>query len=548
MSESFVDTDGSASLSSDVAARLAGGNWPFSKVEEVELVLARYYGRGAYDELGAALGVEWFDTEGNDARSDEEAARTTLAEYVADQDYLQRVFEIGEPDSTGFSEFFGYHYTLLANDDCLVVRAGPSTEQWEAIATEVRQLVGNNEKMRAFLRGIVEKDRTFRGRILTDFSDASARGSTHYGGNLWVSNRAELPGQITGISTRKGSSSGRTYTVAAELAPVITATLDELDERANGPISTPDQTVPDELDRRVPKFQEVLEGVSVTEDDIERFEAILDNHDALDYWADYIAPAVKFRDRAKRAILCVLASPEDAHDTKGRTNAILFGPPGTGKSAFKNFLVEEFGAFSIDGARVSRSDLTYNKNSDEDGLLVRAHKGLAVIEEADELDDNALGAALTALGEAGRIEIRDMQLPAQVRGILLGNYRSREEIIAAHSEAVFDRFEFVLQFDRLTDSERDVAIDWQYDHFRRPKAPEETHDLKKFIAWVRKFDPEIPEQELRKIKRFKQERIETVENVRKGVSIMTVAYTIARLNYRDLTLEDYETAFELVAE
>jgi predicted ABC-class ATPase len=171
-----------------------------------------------------------------------------------------------------------------------------------------------------------------------------------------------------------------------------------------------------------------------------------------------------------------------------------------------------------------------------------------VIEEADELDDNALGAALTAFGEAGRIEIRDMQLPAQVRGILLGNYRSREEIIAAHSEAVFDRFEFVLQFDRLTDSERDAAIDWQYDHFRQPKAPEQTDELKKYIAWIRKFDPAIPEPELCKIKRFKQERIETVENVREGVSIMTVAYTIARINHRDLTLQDYKTTFELVAE
>ena len=58
-------------------------------------------------------------------------------------------------------------------------------------------------------------------------------------------------------------------------------------------------------------------------------------------------------------------------------------------------------------------------------------QGLGCYEEADELDDNALGAALTAFGEAGKLEIRYMQLPAQVRGIFLGNYRSREEIIAA---------------------------------------------------------------------------------------------------------------------
>jgi hypothetical protein len=40
--------------------------------------------------------------------------------------------------------------------------------------------------------------------------------------------------------------------------------------------------------------------------------------------------------------------------------------------------------------------------------------GLVAIKEADELVDDALGAALTALGESGQIEIREMRLPAEV--------------------------------------------------------------------------------------------------------------------------------------
>jgi DNA replicative helicase MCM subunit Mcm2 (Cdc46/Mcm family) len=329
--------------------------------------------------------------------------------------------------------------------------------------------------------------------------------------------------------------------------PVVAAVSEALATADSGPIVTPEQEVPDKFDRRIPKFQEVLDGVTVTETDVEAFEDILAEYEATEYWADYIAPTVQHRPRAKRAILCMLASPNDSHGTKGRTNAIIYGPPGTGKTAFKNFLVEEFGAYSIDGARVSQADLTYNKRTDEDGLLVRAHRGLAVIEEADELDDDALGAALTALGESGQIEIREMRLPAEVRGVLLGNYQSRADIIASHSEALFNRFEFVLHFDRLDTDQRDTAIDWQYDHFREPKDPANTEQLKKYIAWVRAFDPDIPDAELRQIKEYKRARIDELANVREGISILTVAYTIARLNHRDLCLSDYQQAYELVA-
>ena len=153
---------------------------------------------------------------------------------------------------------------------------------------------------------------------------------------------------------------------------------------------------------------------------------------------------------------------------------------------------------------------------------------------------------LTAFGESGQLEIRDMLLPAEVRGVLLGNYRSRAEIIAAHSEALFDRFEFVIEFDRLDDAERDAAIDWQYDHFRQPKNPADTEQLKKYIAWVRAFDPEIPEVTLERIKQFKRDRIEEFRNVREGISVLMVAYTIARLNHRDVQLADYETAYTLL--
>jgi len=51
---------------------------------------------------------------------------------------------------------------------------------------------------------------------------------------------------------------------------------------------------------------------------------------------------------------------------------------------------------------------------------------------------------------------------------------------------------------------------------------------------------------MNKIKQYKQEQIDAIENVRSGIALLNIAYTIARLNHRDVTLADYQRAFELV--
>lgn len=520
-------------------------DWQLTPNTEVEILLARWYGPGDLTAIGAEFEHTWFD-ENDVTYKTRERAREAIAVTIHDVDKLQDVLRVVPPSSRRFGWFRGHHYVAGIEEGEIIVSSGPSTGAWQTIVETTTELTQKDDALAAFLWGIINGERTNNGMIRTDYNQAQARGTAYYDdGQLWPQHLVELPATIPGIMTRNPNS-GRSYSVAREIVPLIEHTLEQFETRKTGPVKTPEQTIPDDIDRRVPTFGEVLDGVEVMEEDVGRFERILDQHDALAYWRDYIAPTVKFRPRAKQAILCMLASPDDLNGTKGRTNAIIYGPPGTGKTAFKNFLVEEFGAFSIDGARVSRADLTYNKNTGADGLLVRAHKGLAVIEEADELDPDALGAALTSLGESGHIEIQDIRLPAKVRGIMLGNYESRDDIVVRHSEALFNRFEFVLYFDRLNLVERDAAIDWQYDQFRQRKQPTETADLKKFIAWVREFDPEVPDAVLFRIKEYKSDHINAFENVREGISVLNVAYVIARLNHRDVTLADYEQAFELV--
>lgn len=532
---------------------LTEATWPYDPVTERALLLERFCKRDTLQTLGETLELEWFDDTDIGYHNEWEAA-TTLADVLETPAELENaVANVPINGRRAKAGFHGWHYVAevvtSADTTEITVTEGPAWEEWTKIADDVQAQADGNDTLVSFLRGMTDQDassvQSDQRRI--EFSTAQTYGSRYTDdGQLYASHVATEPSTIHGIQTLK-TQSGRSYSLLQERIPVIAAVAEALATADTGPITTPEQEVPDEFDRRIPKFEEVLDTVDVTESDIEAFEEILAEHEATEYWADYIAPTVQHRPRAKRALLCMLASPNDSHGTKGRTNAIIYGPPGTGKTAFKNFLVEEFGAYSIDGARVSQADLTYNKRTDEDGLLVRAHRGLAVIEEADELDDDALGAALTALGESGQIEIREMRLPAEVRGVLLGNYQSRADIIAAHSEALFNRFEFVLHFDRLDADQRDTAIDWQYDHFREPKDPADTEFLKTYIAWVRAFDPGIPDTELKRIKEYKRDRIDNLENVREGISILTVAYTIARLNHRNLRLHDYKQAYDLVA-
>lgn len=321
-------------------------------------------------------------------------------------------------------------------------------------------------------------------------------------------------------------------------------TKDALNNIENQPDEWSDEWLNQQLGGN--KIDSVLENVSLSENDINEIKNVTDDVSALDYWSEYVIPELKHRDNAKKAILLMLASPEDAHGTKGRINILAYGPPGTGKSVIKDFLVEKFNAESIDGPRVSKADITYNKRTDEFGQLPKAHKGILVIEESDEMDEKPLGASLTSLGETGKIEIRDKEIPAKVRGVLLSNFDSVEDAKDQWSKESVNRFDFTIEFDKLGSEKKDDVLTWHYDYFRKPK-PSENQDLfMKYLKYCRTFKPDIKEKE--EIQEFKENNIEGFENIREGISVMNIAWTVARLNLSDVTLDHYATAFDLVTQ
>ena len=294
------------------------------------------------------------------------------------------------------------------------------------------------------------------------------------------------------------------------------------------------------------KIEQRLQGVSVSKDEHEEILEITESVDALDYWHQHIAPSLKHREEIKKAVLLMLASPEDAHGNKGRINILAYGPPGTGKTVVKNYLVDKFGAESIDGPRVSKADITYNKSTDEFGQLPKAHRGILVVEESDEMDEEPLGAALTSLGESGQVEIRDRTIPAEAQGVFLSNFTSVEAAINQWSREAVNRFDFAVHFDELTDDQKNQTLDWHYKYFRKPKPNENEDLLMKYLKICMSHTPEI--DELDEIQEYKENNLETIGNIREGLSIMNIAWTIARLNLSDVKVEHYKQACELLAD
>jgi len=326
----------------------------------------------------------------------------------------------------------------------------------------------------------------------------------------------------------------------------IDAAKKALEKDSNEPDENTDRWAKQEVDKVSSELDTILDDVSVDKEEKNKIEQIVSDNDALEYWHDYIAPTVKHRSKAKKAMLIMLASPKDKHGNKGRVNVFLYGEPGTGKSLFKSFLKNEFDAITIDGPRASKSDLTYNKKTDEMGKLPQAHRGVLVVEEADEMDEELLGSTLTSFGETGRIEIRDMEIPAKAKGVMLSNFESKPEIKSQWSPESLNRFDFTIKFDKLDEDKKSDTLDWHYEHFRKPNPHKNEDILKKYIKIVRAHTPDVGDSE--EIKEYKDDNIEKIDNIRDGISIMNIAWTIARLNLTDVKLKHYKQAFELTTD
>jgi hypothetical protein len=406
----------------------------------------------------------------------------------------------------------------------------------EQFKDNVKSFVGNNDEKLRILGRILEYEKnneasdTFEDRV--DVADWDP-GSDVSMGPSYIGMFKNAPF----INTVFDSNSATT--LALEDYELTKEAYDEMQDE-------PDEWSEEWVENRLGdnKVEKILSGVKVTDDEAEEIREITSDVDALDYWYQYIAPTLKHREMIKKAVLLMLASPEDAHGNKGRVNILAYGPPGTGKTVVKDYLVDKFNAESIDGPRVSKADITYNKNSDEFGQLPKAHKGILVVEESDEMDEEPLGAALTSLGESGEVEIRDKTIPAETQGVFLSNFETVERAKRQWSREAVNRFDFTVEFDKLSDKQKDETLDWHYKYFRQPKPNDNEDMLLKYLKLCLTHEPDI--EDLNQIQQYKSNNLDHIGNIREGLSVMNIAWTIARLNLSDVKLKHYKQAQELL--
>ncbi len=280
----------------------------------------------------------------------------------------------------------------------------------------------------------------------------------------------------------------------------------------------------------------------------------------FDYMASLIAPHLvgeQYID-VRRAALIVLASYTDlASQHRTRIHMLLTGEPGAGKTEVLKWIEDYLSEYSfkteyVDGTRMSKAGLTIDARGKEPtyGALVKADKGLLLLDEIDKANVEDLNALLSAM-EHGKFKVSvggiDEYFNAEVRVIATSNY------IEKLPAQLVDRFDFIFELKKPSTEERKQEIDLIVDSFFGDVDPSASaYELANFLHHISGFAPRIVPTEKEKIKSLLKAYID----LRKGgltllsrrqfeVSILRIAYAYAKIHMRDLKAIDVLEALKL---
>ena len=298
------------------------------------------------------------------------------------------------------------------------------------------------------------------------------------------------------------------------------------------------------------------ESPIITQEDVENFESILREHDAIDYWHKFIAPTVCGYERVKKAILIQLASPDDTKNSRGRIHILLEGEPGTGKSMFREWVTYEMGA-EYASMRTTGAGLTRDMKTGEPGAIDRANNSvwkMLTLEELRDWDRDQLEMMKESMSE-GRYPLKGAGISELVEANIRVLACTNDIESKKFSQQFLDRFDLIVHFDRPTKEQANPIIDKVVDDFMvNEDTSTEIMQLKKYLWWVKQYYPDFPKSARDKmkilIKIYKDSKYEDGKkvNIRTDIGgILRFAYTIARLNHRPVKpLEDCMKAIEIV--
>jgi len=280
----------------------------------------------------------------------------------------------------------------------------------------------------------------------------------------------------------------------------------------------------------------------------------------VEYLSSLIAPHLQGEqyNAIRKAILLVLASQTDTGTHRARLHCLLWGEPGTAKTEFIRWIDTYLAPYGIkteyiDALRMSKVGLTADARGKEPtpGALVRAHKGLALIDELDKAKATEFEGLLQAM-EIGKFKITvgkvDEWFDAEVRVIATAND------ISKFTKQLLDRFDFVFELKKPSIEERKKTVDNLVDQFfGEMDIGRSAYELAQFLRYISGFRPGASAETREKIKKIlraymdlrKDSKLTDSSYRNFELSIFRIAYTLAKIHRRDVTPEDVIEALKL---
>lgn len=277
-----------------------------------------------------------------------------------------------------------------------------------------------------------------------------------------------------------------------------------------------------------------------------------DDESVLDRLWPYCNPAMTGRERARKAVLLTMASAGDKNGMRGRLHTLMVGPPGTGKTALRNWVKKNAATSMGIGPKSSEAGLKGDASGNEltPGALSMASGGLLCIEELDKFgkgDRDALYESMSdGLYEITQGEIRT-EVRAEVRAVATCNDAS------AFKPALKDRFDFYLEMEEYGADETAEVTDHLYSNFAKAFIKDEPVEEKRvvpaYLDWIDAFQPDATEECLDSISNMKNYLVKQegfAGGVRKKEAWLRCAFTVAKVERRDMTPDDFITSIELM--
>ena len=287
----------------------------------------------------------------------------------------------------------------------------------------------------------------------------------------------------------------------------------------------------------------------INPDLIQKFEDLVSSGtDMVEYWSKWVNPKVEGLEHIKKAILLCIASHGDKFGDRGRVHLLMHGDPGSAKSVLKDWVVYQLNAESC-SQRTTKVGLTGSATGEmiTPGALPRAHGKVLCIDELDKFSQSDRQGLLEAM-EEGVVNIEaggmSARLDAETRMVGCANRLDN------FSPELLDRFDFKIHTKAPTGEQEKKVICSIIDTWFESKDGYDGIELKAYLDWVKSFEPVIPIDVRVKMKQLVSMYIDLDESIRGSTrrkeSILRVTFTIAKLNKRDVVVDDILSAIKLL--